>query len=142
MATTIDNFSGPYGFLSNFFPAPITFDGIRYPTSEHAFQAAKTLDQEERKRIAEEPSPGRAKRLGQKVTLRPGWDGMRVAVMEKLLRAKFSYPELRDQLLDTGDAELIEGNVWKDKFWGVCGGVGENQLGKLLMKIRDELKPV
>ena len=60
--------------------------------------------------------------------------------MYKCLRSKFSAPELREKLLDTGDAELIEGNWWNDTTWGVCNGVGENRLGKLLMQIRAEIK--
>ena len=59
--------------------------------------------------------------------------------MENGLRQKFKYPELREQLLSTGDQELVEGNWWRDFYWGVCNGVGDNNLGKLLMKIRDDI---
>ena len=61
--------------------------------------------------------------------------------MEDICRAKFTQnEELKKKLIDTGDATLIEGNTWNDTFWGVCNGVGENNLGKILMKIREELK--
>jgi predicted NAD-dependent protein-ADP-ribosyltransferase YbiA (DUF1768 family) len=61
--------------------------------------------------------------------------------MEDVVRAKFSQnPELCDQLLDTGDKTLIEGNHWGDRFWGVCDGVGENHLGQILEKVRTELR--
>lgn len=54
---------------------------------------------------------------------------------------KMSEPKLRSQLLSTGTAELVEGNWWNDRYWGVCNGRGENHLGKILMRIREELKP-
>jgi predicted NAD-dependent protein-ADP-ribosyltransferase YbiA (DUF1768 family) len=60
--------------------------------------------------------------------------------MEDLSRQKFSHPELRQKLLDTGSCTLVEGNTWGDTFWGVCDGVGENHLGKLLMTIRADLE--
>jgi ribA/ribD-fused uncharacterized protein len=137
----ITEFDGEYRFLSNFHPAPMEYERISYPTVEHAYQAAKTTDYHERQRIAALPSPGRAKRAGAKLTLRPDWDALRLNVMETLLRQKFTlHADLRALLLATGDAILEEGNTWGDVFWGVCNGVGENHLGKLLMKIRDELK--
>lgn len=76
--------------------------------------------------------------------MRADWDdarNYRLVVMEQLLREKFSdkNPELKQKLIDTYDAELIEGNTWNDTFWGVCGGIGKNHLGKLLMKIRRDL---
>lgn len=58
--------------------------------------------------------------------------------MECLVRQKFSYPSLKLQLLQTSNVKLIEGNEWKDRFWGMYRGQNENHLGKILMKIRDE----
>lgn len=138
MRSKIDSFDGQFAFLSNFFPAEVVFEGISYPTSEHAFQAAKTHDQNKRVGIAIVTSPGRAKRLGRKLPLRKDWNSVRIGIMEHILRIKFSDPELKSRLLNTDDAELIEGNDWGDTFWGVCKGVGENNLGKLLMKIRSD----
>jgi ribA/ribD-fused uncharacterized protein len=136
----IDSFFGKYRFLSNFFPSPIVYDKIYYPTVEHAFQAQKTLDIVGRKRISLAASAADAKHMGKLVDLRKDWETVKLEVMEKCLRLKFEHEQLKQQLLDTGDAELIEGNTWNDTFWGVCGGVGLNHLGKLLMKIREELK--
>ncbi len=135
----ISSFDGEHAFLSNFFPCEVARDGILYPTVEHAFQAAKTNDTFDKMQIAIAETPGRAKRLGRKVTLRPDWEEIKLAVMEDCLREKFcGGSELRAKLVATGDEELVEGNWWNDTFWGVCNGKGENHLGKLLMKLRAE----
>lgn len=136
----IEHFDGEYRFLSNFWPAKVVLDGMEYATTEHAYQAAKTLDMNVRKEIQAAKYPNKAKKLGQKVALREDWEGVKLSVMEDLLRQKFQDPELKKALLDTGDAELIEGNFWHDTFWGVCDNKGKNQLGRLLMKIRSEIK--
>jgi predicted NAD-dependent protein-ADP-ribosyltransferase YbiA (DUF1768 family) len=60
--------------------------------------------------------------------------------MEELVRRKFADPELAEKLLATGDEELVEGNTWNDRFWGVCRGEGRNELGKILMRVRAELR--
>ncbi len=136
----ISSFSGPYEFLSNFYPSPVTFEDVVYKTVEHAFQAAKALTPAERLPIVMAETAGQAKRLGRKLALRPGWDEMRIGMMRELLRLKFrSGSSLSEKLLATGDAELIEGNTWDDTFWGVCRGRGENHLGRLLMQVRSEL---
>jgi len=136
----INRFNGNYAFLSNFHASPITYEGIQYPTAEHAFQAAKARTQEEKQYIAGLASPGLAKRAGRKVKLIENWDQKRVEIMTEIVRLKFTQnPELAQQLLDTGDDELIEGNTWGDTFWGVCDGVGFNHLGSILMQIRSEL---
>ena len=134
----IDNFDGEYRFLSNFFcPSPVTLDGVVYPSVEHAYQAAKTLNPFERQMFIP-ITCGQAKRLGRKVTLRPDWEEVKIDVMRSLLKQKFAEgTELRQMLDLTKPEELVEGNTWKDRFWGVCEGVGENWLGKLLMEIRD-----
>lgn len=136
MGEEINKFSGKYRFLSNFYPAEVHYEGDYYPTVEHAFQAAKTLDLRERRRIAGCGSPGDAKKLGRRVSLREDWDDIKIRIMKKLLSRKFTDPELRKKLLSTKDADLIEGNTWGDVFWGQCGGKGRNELGKLLMYIR------
>lgn len=142
----IDRFDGEYFFLSNFYYADVVLDGVEYPTIEHAFQAAKTLDPEERQKLLESGSPGAAKRLGREVKMREDWDSIKFGIMEDLIRQKFTrYPDLRQLLLDTGDAEIIEGNTWGDRLWGMTldnSGqyVGQNHLGKFLMKVRAELE--
>jgi len=140
MTNIIDRFVDEHSFLSNFFPSTIVVEGKFYKTVEHAYQALKSEDHNVREIIRSADTPGKAKRLGRCVALRDGWDNMRENVMYDLLRKKFDNPFLSEKLLNTGDAELIEGNNWNDTFFGVCRGVGQNILGKLLMKVRDELR--
>lgn len=142
MIQKIDSFRGKYYFLSNFFPAEVTYGGITYKNNEAAFQAQKVLDDEGRKAFADLP-PKDAKRKGRHVRLRPDWEQVKDGIMEEIVRAKFTQnSQLKDQLLSTGNAQLIEGNTWNDCYWGVDTrtGVGQNHLGKILMKVRDELK--
>ena len=110
-----------------------------YPSVEHAYQAAKTYNQGDRRRIATAETATEAKRMGRKVRLRANWDTTRRLVMYKLLKQKFSIGSLKSRLLRTGKAELIEGNWWGDSYWGVYKGIGKNILGKLLMRVRREL---
>lgn len=135
----IEGFSGQFAFLSNFHPCLIVFEDDIYPSVEHAYQAAKTLNARERFQIRESSTPGKAKRLGKTVELRPDWDSMKIAVMRQLLEKKFQTPELSGSLVATYPAEIIETNNWNDFFWGVCRGRGDNHLGNLLMKIRLDL---
>jgi ribA/ribD-fused uncharacterized protein len=136
----ITSFTGHNAFLSNFYPAATKLDGVEYSTLEHAYQAAKSLHPVTRESIRRVCTPASAKRLGRSLQIRPDWEGIKVDVMRSLLRDKFSNPTLRDLLLATGDAELVEGNWWRDTFWGVCQGRGQNMLGKLLMEIRDDMR--
>ena len=135
----INSFEGKYAFLSNFYEHPISEGSLTFPTNEHYFQAMKTLDLTERIAIARAGTPGQSMRMGRSVKLRSDWEDIKLSVMETALRLKFADPELAAMLKATGDEELVEGNWWNDTFWGVCNGVGENNLGKLLMKIRAEL---
>jgi hypothetical protein len=140
-AKRIGSFSGPYRFLSNFWAAEIEFEGVVYPTVEHAYQAAKTLDANERRRIAALPTPSEAKKAGRALPLRADWETAKFEVMEQCVRYKFTHhPELRAKLLETGEAYMEEGNTWGDRVWGVYQGQGENRLGKILMKVRAELR--
>ncbi len=136
-ADKIDSFSGVFRFLSNFYPAPVRYEGIDYPTSEHAFQAVKTVDVNQRLNIAMLETPGEAKKYGKTVRMRPAWDDIKVGVMAEIVEAKFSQnPHLLEMLIATDDMEIIEGNTWGDTFWGVSDGEGENNLGKVLMEVR------
>lgn len=146
-ACPIESFSGQYRTLSNFAAYPTVFDGVQFPTAEHAYVAAKTLDPDLRDIVRELSSPGNAKHFGRSVQLRPDWVAVRESVMLEILRAKFTAnPDAGQILLDTGTAELIEGNRWHDNYWGRCGckpcrrnGIGMNTLGRLLMQVRGEL---
>lgn len=137
-------FRGTWFFLSNFFPCPngVEFDRVIYPTSEHAFVAAKTLSAEERDEVFRCKTAAEAKRLGKTVKLRADWTPeFQLDLMLSLLRSKFARnPELAALLDATGKTELIEINEWHDRFWGVCKGTGQNHLGRLLMQVRDELR--
>ena len=139
--SVIDSFTGPNRFLSNFWPAKVMFEGEEYSSVEHAYVAAKTTDEEARKTIRG-LTPGQAKRFGRsKIQLREDWEDIKLHVMRELVSYKFFHnPDLSQLLLDTGDQELIEGNTWGDTYWGVCFDVGLNNLGKILMEIRSELK--
>lgn len=133
-------FAGKYRFLSNFYPAPVIYSGKIYPTVENAYQAAKCASDDNRT-LFELWTPAKAKRMGQSVFIRDDWEDVKISIMRRLVYCKFSYhTDLTQQLLDTGHAELIEGNTWGDKFWGVCSGVGENHLGKILMHVRRRLR--
>lgn len=138
----IDRFIGEYEFLSNFYPSEVEYKGIKFPTVEHAYQAAKCKTKEEMRKFTEYETPGKAKRAGRKVDLRDGWETIKLFIMEELLRQKFSNPAMARKLLDTDENVLVEGNDWDDTFWGVCNGKGENHLGVLLMKTRKALSEV
>lgn len=139
----IDSFSGRYRFLSNFWYQDVQLDGVTYATVEHAYQAAKTLDPSIRQLVRMAGSPGQAKRMGNRIILRPAWDAVKLVVMLDLVRQKFQNSLLLTmELRNTFDASLIEGNHWGDTFWGVCNGKGENNLGKILERVRAELPKV
>lgn len=151
----IDKFEGRYAFLSNFYPCEIYYQGITYPSIEHYYVALKCNNDQMidgkyytrgdfRELVSKIKTPGNAKKIGRSIVLRKDWDDIKLSVMENGLRQKFKYPELREQLLATGEQELVEGNWWHDNFYGQCTcikckNLGENNLGKLLMKIRNEI---
>lgn len=130
-----------YEFLSNFYETNVEYRGLVYGSNEAAFQAQKCLTEAE-KILFTEFSPGKSKGIGRHVTLRPDWEEVKLGFMEEIVRAKFTqHPELAIKLLATGDKVLVEGNRWGDIYWGVDirTGQGQNNLGKILMKIREEL---
>jgi ribA/ribD-fused uncharacterized protein len=139
----IGPFRGSYRFLSNFQRCPIIYDDGFYLSAEHAYQAAKTLDREEKIHIALLKT-SEAKEYGKNLVIlgreRPDWVQVKVEIMRGIIRVKFRNEELKKLLLKTGDERLVEINDWGDVFWGVCDGKGENWLGKILMEIRAELK--
>ncbi len=151
----IDSFRGRFGFLSNFYPCKIEHRGITYPSVEHYYVALKvnTLQfidgqyytaPDFRELVAKITDAGDVKKLGRRIKIRSDWDEKKLQFMEWGVREKFKDLKLAQMLLETGDLELIEGNSWHDVFWGCCNcpkcsGDGENNLGKILMKIREEL---
>lgn len=140
---SITSFRGEYAFLSNFYQAPVTYHGKRYANNEAAFQAQKTSCTKEQQKfcLPHLTDPVKAKSLGRKVILRPDWNAIKVQRMYEICMFKFfQHPELRDALLATGTSLLVEGNTWGDYFWGQVNGIGENQLGIILMDIREKLR--
>ena len=146
----ITKFKGDFRWLSNFWAVQVVLDGTVFPSVEHAYVAAKTLDAQVREKIRRLPTAADAKRFGKRIgrsiPFRPAWnDDLKLQVMRDLLRQKFSDPDLRQRLITTGDEKLVEINFWHDQVWGrcscpKCGGKGQNQLGDLLMQIREECR--
>lgn len=131
-----------YGEFSNFAYYRFTLDKQHWPTVEHYFQAQKFTDKAYQKKIRTASTPMLAATLGRdrKQKLRKDWESVKVGVMRKALMAKFTqHPELKDLLLSTNDAKLIE-HTSNDSYWGDGGnGSGKNMLGQLLMEIREKL---
>ena len=140
MPDIITRFRGPFKFLSNLYPTPITYKGNTYCCLEAAYQAQKSLDPAIQERFANIRLPYKARGMGQRIkTIRPDWFDIRISIMEELLYIKFSHPQLKEWLQCTGQSKIVECNTWGDTFWGIYNGVGENHLGTLLMKVRDTL---
>ena len=141
MFSMVKMFRGEYYFLSNFYDVEIVYGSLKFKNVESAFQALKSKDYNVRK-MFENLSGSESKKLGRKIKLREDWKEIRVKVMEYLIRIKFRNSELRKKLLATGDQLLIEGNYWNDSYWGVDlkNNVGENMLGKILMKVRKDIR--
>lgn len=139
----IDSFQGEYRWLSNFWPCDIEFDGVVYPSVEHAYVASKTTDELLRKQVLLCKTAGEAKQLGRSFEIRKDWDKAKLSFMRYFLHQKFTKnPELRSKLASTKGMTIVEGNTWGDTFWGVCNGKGQNHLGKILMDIRDNETPL
>ncbi len=155
----IKRFKGRWFFFSNFYPCEIKHKGIKYPSVEHYYVAQKFkgmqlygghyfTEPDFKELLAKVKEASDVKRMGRLLKNRPDWDDIKYGVMEWGVRYKFSKDErLKKMMLDTGDEEMVESNFWHDNYWGNCTcvkcvGEGENNLGKLLMKIREELKPV
>jgi ribA/ribD-fused uncharacterized protein len=150
----IQSFTGRWRFLSNFYPSKIKYRGIEYPTVEHFYVSQKIKDDQFinskniplidcQELISKIKTPSEVKNFGKQLKLRKDWDLVKKSVMEWAVEEKFKDPDLRKMLIETGLEELIEGNNWHDIYWGVCScyncnGKGENNLGKILMKIRNK----
>lgn len=155
----IDSFQGVYRFLSNFFEAPVTYKGIEFPTAEHAYQYAKMTfmdpegtvyaDDHPATLIKNAETPQKTKYYARihKDKIHPDFYRHRPVIMMDVLRAKFmSSPQLMSALVDTGDTEIVEGNIWHDNFYGDCKCdqcakiIGQNFIGKLLMTLRNDIR--
>jgi len=137
----IKKFRGDYKWLSNMTPCKLTYNGIEYPSSEHAYMSAKSDDMTWKSLCADKQKSGfYIKRESQKIALIDDWDNIKFSVMEEILRIKFESEPFKRLLQNTGNVEIQEGNTWNDLFWGVDleTGKGKNNLGKIIMKIRNE----
>lgn len=132
---------GKWGPFSNFSRHSVSIDGRLWQTTEHYYQAMKTTIDEEFNQIHGASSPREARDLGQKVTLRPGWEQLKnLFMLNALVNKTLQCPEIGKLLASTGDAEIVEDSP-VDYYWG-CGadGTGQNKLGKLWMLVRSFLK--
>ena len=149
----IDSFQGTYRFLSNFWivsphTISVVFKSYRvfsYPSVEHAYQARKSSELADYLAMERIRKSGDAKAYGNTIQLGANWNAIKFDVMLDFVRQKFQEPFLRKLLLNTGDQELIEGNHWHDRYWGVCScqrcnNRGDNNLGKILMQVRKEIQ--
>ena len=135
----IDKFRGSFGLLSNMSACKIIANGYEFNSLENAYQSCKCKNQEDIKLFVN-ITPVRAKELGNQITIKDNWDDIKLEVMENLVYQKFSKNDkLKFLLLMTGNEKLIERNKYGDTFWGISNGVGENNLGKILMKVRQQL---
>ena len=133
--------NAPYGFLNNFYHARFFIYGNWWNFVESAYQSKKTVNPAEKEQIWAAKTPREARDLGQKVAMYDLWEDDKIEVMYQCCLAKFTQNmNLMIRLLETGDEELIEDSP-VDYFWG-CGanGTGRNELGKVLMRIRKELR--
>lgn len=133
-------FTGEYRWLSNFWRLeyPIEVNGYNFYTTENLYQAFKCAKIEDFPYFVD-ITPGEAKKLGRTIEIIDGWDSMKLDVMKELQIIKYTQPKFRDLLIKTGDRYIEETNNWNDVFYGVCNGIGENHLGKIIMDIRKTL---
>lgn len=135
----IREFIDAYAFLSNFYHSPVKYRNLIYLNAEAAFQAQKESCEKDKEQYTR-MNPAQAKLVGRNCNLREDWEEIKEQTMYEIVKAKFTQNKaLARLLLATGDAYLEEGNWWHDTTWGVCNGVGENKLGKILMRVREEL---
>ncbi len=147
----ITSFTGVYRYLSNPYPVNITYEGLDYPSVEHAYQAAKFLDDDIRQGFSQLRSWATAKRFAHMFEhaglLRPDWQTVSLPTMRELVTLKFKQAPYGTWLVGTGTQTLLEGNTWHDNFFGmcVCGAcmnepkVWHNWLGTILMDTRAAL---
>jgi len=141
-----------YRFLSNFYPhkkngekyplqVKVIYNNIEFDCVENAYQAAKFIDKSMQIKFSQITPFEAVKFWEDNHSYREDWHEIKLEIMKNLVTQKFTHnPELSRMLVSTGDAILEEGNDWGDIYWGICDGIGENNLGKILMNIREKLK--
>lgn len=137
----------PYGAFSNLYRREIEFEGDRFATSEHAYQAGKARKPAVREWLMAAPSPALLAMAAHGLyywDVTPGWSQTKFDRMRRILRAKFTqHGDLKELLLSTGDARLVESATVDNavnRLWGEVNGVGQNTLGVMLMELRDDLR--
>lgn len=138
----IKEFKNQYFFLSNFYEYPIYYNKLVFCNAEAAFQAQKVINKKDQYKFIN-LNASQARKLGKTVQLRKDWEEIKDNVMYEIVKRKFTInKELQQKLLETKEEELVEGNWWHDTYWGVDSktGIGQNKLGKILMKVREEVK--
>lgn len=133
----IESFKGEWSFLSNFEPCQIIYNGLTFKNVESAYQAEKCLNEKDRLLFIS-TTGAEAKKLIKSLPIKHNWDDLKLKVMKDLVKQKFSQQKFEKLLLSTGSRKIVEGNYWKDTYWGVCNNVGENYLGRILMRIRSD----
>lgn len=154
MKQIISGFRGPHYFLSNFYERPIWYRNVLCANSEVAFHLQKCSNMQIWLELLEQLTKttgvkkdfsnltaSEAKRLGRKVPLRADWETIKFDEMYHICYAKFTqHKDLQEKLLATGSVYLEEANQWGDRVWGTVNGNGRNHLGKILMKVREEIR--
>ena len=138
----IKEFQGEFRWLSNFAPCIIVLNDIEYPSVEHAYMSAKSDDPAWKHYCSKlNVTAGEVKRASRGVKLVDGWNNKKLDIMTECIKQKFNQEPYKSKLIDTGDQHIQEGNMWDDKYWGVClkTNKGENHLGELIMMVRDEI---
>lgn len=138
----IKEFKNQYFFLSNFYECPVYYNKLVFCNAEAAFQAQKVIDEKEQYKFIN-LNASQARKLGKTIVLREDWEEVKDNIMYEIVKRKFTVnKELQQKLIGTKDEELVEGNWWHDTYWGVDSktGIGKNKLGKILMKVREEVK--
>ena len=138
----IKEFKNQYFFLSNFYEYPIYYNKLVFCNAEAAFQAQKVINEKDQYKFIN-LNASQARKLGKTVQLKKDWEEIKDNVMYEIVKRKFTInKELQQKLLETKEEELVEGNWWHDTYWGVDSktGIGQNKLGKILMKVREEVK--
>lgn len=137
----------PFGAFSNLYRRPVDFEGETFATSEHAYQAGKARKPQVREWVLSAPSPALVAMAAHGLyywDIAPGWSRTKFDRMRGVLLAKFTqHEDLRDLLLSTGDARLVESATVDNevnRLWGEVNGQGRNMLGTLLMETRDLLR--
>jgi hypothetical protein len=135
----IKEFQGKYRWLSNFWTVKVILEGTEYKSVEHAFQSAKSDDPNWKLYCKNTERAGEIKKLSRSVKLIKDWDTKKILIMKELLVQKFNKEPYKSMLIETGNQEIQEGNLWHDTFWGIDlrTGNGNNLLGKMIMEIRD-----